>query len=160
MSTPPGDPEPKPVTKADLLGCWKLVEAVETRDGVYGINKNLGPDPLGYLHYLPEGRVAVTVAVGGRKPMSGSRRHSPIEEMAASAQTFDAYAGTFSLLGPNRIAHHIEISTYQNDVGTDLIRDVTIEDDVIKLSIPLMFEDGQWVKKWLAWRRVAALPAG
>ena len=144
----------RPLEVADLLGCWKLVDAFEERDGVVLPNPYLGRNATGYLHYLAGGRVAVTVALAGRQPMSGSdRRKAPAAELAQSALTFDAYAGTFSLLGADRIAHHIEISTYQNQVGTDLVRRVVLEDGLLSLFPELPPDEHP---RWLVWRRIAA----
>ena len=52
-----------PLAMSDLIGCWKLVAALWERDGEVQTNPNLGEAPTGYLHYLAEGRVAVTGAM-------------------------------------------------------------------------------------------------
>lgn len=157
MSPQAGAPQlqPAPLEMADLLGCWSLVEALEDRGGVIRNNPNYGAKPTGFLHYLAEGRVSVAVANGGREPMSGTnRRMAPVEQLAESARTFDAYAGRFSLIAPDHVAHHIEISTYQNDVGKDLVRRVLLEGDRLALHIPVFEESGQTVRRWLAWQRL------
>lgn len=143
----------KPVTKADILGCWKLIAAHDEFEGKPRINPVVGENATAFLHYLPENRMAMVLAKSGRKPMSGGRRDSRPEEFLESARSFDAYAGTYSFLGPNQIAHHIEVSSYQNDVGTDLVRYVLLEGDVIHLLF--LLEHGRPVKKWMSWRRVS-----
>jgi len=141
----------KPIAVADIIGCWKLIHAVELLDGIERPNPNLGTNPTGYLHYLAEGRVAVVVSLDGRKLLSGDhRRTAPREELADAALTFDAYAGTFSLIAPDRIAHHIEISTYQNDVGQDLVRRIVIEGDRLTLY-PVEYAQ---MNRWLIWQRI------
>jgi len=143
----------KPISIADIVGCWRLVHAVELLDGVERPNPNLGTNPTGFLHYLAEGRVAVTVSLDGRKLLSGNhRRTAPREELADAALTFDAYAGTFSLIAPDRIAHHIEISTYQNDVGTYLVRRIVLEGDRLTLY-PVEYAQ---MNRWLVWERIRA----
>ena len=140
------------VTTGDILGCWELVGAFEDRDGVIGLNPFLGENPKGFLHYLADNRVAVTVGLAGRKPYStANRRLAPIEELAESARTFDAYAGTFRFLGPDTIAHNIEVSTDHGDVGTDLVRRIAVEDDILSLQ-PILPEDIP--PRWLEWRRL------
>ena len=140
-----------PLAMSDLIGCWKLVAALWERNGEIVANPNLA-DPTGYLHYLAEGRVAVTIALAGRKPMSGThRRTAPRDELAESALTFDAYAGTFSLPGADTVIHHIEISSYQNDVGKDLVRHAVLEGDRLSLY-PVEFQDDG--RRWLVWERV------
>lgn len=138
---------------ADILGCWELVGAYEDRDGAIGVNPFLGTNPKGFLHYLAGGRVAVTVGLAGRVPYSvANRRLAPVEELAESARTFDAYAGTFRFLEPDIIAHHIEVSTDQGDVGTDLVRRIVIEGDLLSLH-PILPKGMH--PRWLEWRRLA-----
>ena len=146
----------KPVELADIIGCWRLLHALEQRDGVVQPNLNMGTHPTGYLHYLAEGRVSVAISLEGRKLMSGDhRRTAPRNELADAALTFDAYAGTFALTGPDRIVHHIEISTYQNEVGQDLVRRIVVEGDRLTLY-PSEFS--QQITRWLVWERLRADP--
>lgn len=150
-----------PVQKADILGCWKLVEAMEDRGGLVRPNPNYGDNPTGFLHYLTEDRVAVVVSLAGREPLTGGdRRKAPDAELAEAARTFDAYAGSFALLGDGRVMHRIEISTFQNDVGTDLIRRVELMGDRLTLHIPMFEHDGQIVKRHLSWERMRSEAAG
>ena len=143
------------VRKADILGCWKLVEAMEERGGVVHTNPNYGKNPTGFLHYLAEDRVAVVVSLAGRKLLSGGdRRKAPDEELAEAARSFDAYAGTFALLGDGHVSHRIEISTFQNDVGKDLVRRMELTGDRLTLHIPLFSDKDQVVKRHLTWERV------
>lgn len=141
------------VTTGDILGCWELVAAFEEKDGEIGLNPFLGENPMGFLHYLAGGRVAVTVGLAGRKPYStANRRLAPVEELAESARTFDAYAGSFRFLEPDVIAHHIEVSTDQADVGTDLVRRIVVKGDILSLH-PILPPGVH--PRWLEWKRLA-----
>ena len=145
------------VRKADILGCWRLERALEERDGVVGPNRNYGDNPIGFLHYLAEDRVAVTVSLGGRPLESvtnADRRRAPDAELATEARTFDAYAGRFSITGPNLVVHHVEISLFQNDVGTDFVRGIAIEGDRLTLYPPDLALNTTTLKRWLEWRRI------
>jgi hypothetical protein len=75
-----------------------------------------------------------------------------MEELAESARTFDAYAGRFSFPEPGLVAHHIEISTFQNDVGTDLVREITLDGDMLTLC-PVL-RRGEPLRG-LIWQRVS-----
>lgn len=142
-----------PIEASDILGCWKLVRAYEDRDGDLRPNPYVGEGATGYLHYLAGGRVSLAVSLAGRKHLSASdRREAPMEELAESARTFDAYAGRFSFPEPGVIAHHIEISTFQNQVGTDLVREITLEGDTLTLC-PVL-QQGE-PRRGLIWRRVS-----
>ncbi len=144
------------VQKADILGCWKLVEAMEDRGGVVRPNPNYGEDPTGFLHYLVEDRVAVVVSLAGRKALTGGdRRKAPGEELAEAARSFDAYAGTFVLLGDGHVSHRVEISTFQNDVGKDLVRRMELVGDLLTLHIPSFSDQDQLVRRHLTWERIA-----
>lgn len=145
------------VTADAIFGCWRLERAMEERGGVERPNPTYGASPTGYLHYLPGGRVAVTIPLGERKPMSGNdRRAAPVEELADAARSFDAYAGRFSLIRGDRIVHHVEVASYQNRVGTDLERGIELEGDLLRLRIPEFDDNGVTVRRWLEWRRMPA----
>ncbi len=149
--------QPTPIKLSDVVGCWRLERAVIKRGDVIHLNPVFGDHPIGFLHYLPEYRVAVTNQLGPRKLMSSDdRRGGTLEEMAESARTFDAYAGRFSIVEPDTIIHHIEVSTYQNYVGTDLVRRVDLNGDLLKLLMPVYEEGGVTVRRWLEWRRLRA----
>jgi hypothetical protein len=144
-----------PIKMSDVVGCWRLERAVIKRGDVIHLNPVFGPEPIGFLHYLPEYRVAVTNQLGPRRLLSSKdRRGGTPEEMADSARTFDAYAGRVSIVEPDTIIHHIEVSTYQNYVGTDLVRRVELEGDLLKLLMPVYEEGGVTVRRWLEWRRL------
>jgi hypothetical protein len=143
------------IRKTDLLGCWTLVEAMEDRGGTVRPNPNYGDSPTGFLHYLAEGRVAVVVSLAGRAPLSiYDRRKAPDKELAEAARTFDAYAGSFTLRDDGHVAHRIEISTFQNDVGKDLVRRIELAGNRLTLHIPVFEDRGQIVKRHLTWERV------
>ena len=138
---------------SDIIGCWKLVDAYEDRGGDIRPNPYVGENATGYLHYLAGNRVSLAVSLAGRKPMSVSdRRKAPAEELAESALTFDAYAGRFSFPEPGLIAHHIEISTFQNQVGTDLVREITLDGETLTLC-PVL-KQGE-PRRGLIWQRIS-----
>lgn len=149
----------KPITKADLIGCWKLERAAEERDGVVGDNPNYGEAPVGFLHYVPDDRVSVMIVLKERGLMSvphPQRRLAPIEELAEAARSFDGYAGRFELSGPQQVTHYIEASHFQNQVGEVLVRRVDLKDDLLILH-PVEYQaSGQGVRRWLEWRRLRA----
>lgn len=118
-------------------------------------NPLYGENPNGFLHYLAGGRMAVTIPLGERRLMSsGDRRTATLHELAESARTFDAYAGRFTLTGPDRIVHHVEVSTYQNHVGSDLVRNIECRGEMLRLRVPPVDEGGVAIARWLDWERV------
>jgi len=141
--------------KADLLGTWSLVRAFETRDGRVVDAAPLGPHPSGFIHYLEDGRMAVVIAHDGRAPLSGSsRRDAPDSELAQAARTFDAYAGPYTVRDEHTVVHHLEISSYQNDLGRDYVRTVDFIDGELHLGTP-MFQVADGLRgMYLVWRRL------
>jgi hypothetical protein len=144
------------LTKSDLIGSWKLEGSYEDLDGVIGVNPNFGENPVGFLHYTAEDRVAVIIASGGRKKMAGAhRRRASVEDLAEAARTFDAYAGRFTFRAPDQIIHHIEANSYENDVGRDFVRRIELDGDRLTLHVPPDEPDaGKTSKRWHEWRRI------
>ena len=107
-----------------VIGSWKMtswtydiLENGETRDA-------LGPNPKGYIHYLPDGRMMVLVLEADR-PMPASLVPTTEEKLALYDSMF-AYAGTYSVAG-DRVIHHIDMSWNRAWEGTDQIRLLKIE---------------------------------
>jgi hypothetical protein len=137
-----------------IEGTWRLL-AVETwRDGRLHNPYHNGRNPKGLIHYMPEQRMSVLIANDGRRKMSGDRYHSPLEELAESAATFTAYAGPYSRDGA-KLIHHLEVSSYENDAGTDYVRYIEVDGDHIWLVSPPVMRDGHEHVVRLKWERVA-----
>lgn len=146
----------KPLEQADLLGTWCFVEALEDREGAVRLNPNYGENSTGFLHYLPDGRVAVLISLPDRKPLStGNRRSAPEAELAEAARTFDAYAGTYEIVPPNVVVHRTDISQFQNDAGIELVRRAELTGDVLTLHMPEFEDQGVTVRRRLIWRRLS-----
>ncbi len=139
------------------MGSWKLEGTFEELDGVVGVNPNVGENALGFLHYTADDRVAVIIASAGRKKMAGThRRTASVEDLAEAARTFDAYAGRFSIRAPDQIIHHIEVNSYENDVGRDFVRRAELNGDRLTLHVPSdRLANGKISRRWHVWRRIA-----
>lgn len=136
----------------DLHGSWSLVRTYKLVDGAEVEPPSFNQDSYGYIHYLLDQRVAVVIA-HARANLSGDRRGSPESEMAAAARSFDAYGGTFSVSG-DVVTHHLDISSYENDRGTDYVRRAKLADDRLMLEIPEVVTTEGRVVLGLEWKRV------
>jgi hypothetical protein len=140
-------------TNDKLVGSWKLVSASSTtskgerNDTPYGLN------PAGVLTYSEDGRVTSLISYGERRLLSISSR---TEEQAEAFNTFLAYSGRYTL-GDDKVTHHIEISSIQNYVGKDLVRNIRLEGDQIVLITPPTMVNGKIQSVELTWQR---LPVG
>jgi hypothetical protein len=135
-----------------LLGTWKLVSASSTTSTGERDDTPYGPNPVGFLTYTEDGRVSAMISHGGRKPLTiggGS-----LEEQAEAFKTFLAYAGTYTLTG-DKVTHHVGVSSIQNYVDRDLVRNVKFQGDQIVLITPPMRMNGKLQTVELIWQRLA-----
>jgi hypothetical protein len=79
-----------------------------------------------------------------------------VEEKAEAFKTFLAYAGRYVVSG-DKVTHHVEISSIQNYVGKDLVRNVTFRGDQVILVTPPTRINGEIQTVELIWQR---LPVG
>ena len=105
-----------------LVGTWKLLSASLSTAGGERNDAPFGPNPTGFLTYTREGRMSAMISYGGRKPLSVSDWSlAAVDEKAEAFGTFAAYAGRYTLM-EDKVIHHVEISSLQNWVNTDLVR--------------------------------------
>lgn len=136
-----------------VVGTWKLMSAsASTADGRL-IDAPFGSSPTGLMTYTREGRMTAMISHGGRKPLSGDRISSPASERAEAFATFFAYAGRYSVNG-DKVVHHVEISSVQNWVNTDMVRLVKFDGDRITLRTPPLSVGGTTQTTDLVWERL------
>lgn len=141
---------------AAILGTWKLVSASTSTAGGERNATPFGQSPTGLLTYTQDGRMTAMISYGGRARLSSKDSHSaPIEEQAEAFRTFIAYAGRYTL-NSDHVIHHVEISSLQEWVGTDLIRSIKFKGERIVLAAPPMPVDGIMQTFELIWRRLSA----
>ena len=141
-------------TNAKLVGTWKLVSASSTSSKGDRNEAPYGVGPACFLTYTEEGRVTSLISYGGRKLLSaGGGTGAPLEEQAEAFKTFLAYAGRYTLSG-DKVTHHIEISSIQNYVDKDLVRNVKFQGDQIALVTPPTRLNGKMQIIELIWQRL------
>ncbi|HEY6248494.1 MAG TPA: lipocalin-like domain-containing protein [Candidatus Angelobacter sp.] len=139
-----------------LVGTWKLVSASLSTAGGERNDAPFGQNPTGFLTYTGEGRMAGMISYSGRKPLSVSDWSlAEVEEKAEAFSTFGAYAGRYTLR-EDRVIHHVEISSLQNWVNTDLVRLIKFQGDRLILVTPPTSVKEE-IQTWeLVWERVPA----
>jgi hypothetical protein len=142
-----------PVPGDELVGTWKLVSVKDTTESGE-MKDGYGRNPSGFLTYTADGRMMAILAHGDRKPLSVEDAvGAPAEERAKAFATFAAYAGTYTHEG-NMVVHHVEISSVQNRVHTDLTRTiVALQGDRLILRTPPFLRGGAKVTSELVWER-------
>jgi hypothetical protein len=104
------------LTRQRLLGTWKLVAAVR-EDLPSGTKTDfLGPSPIGYLNYAPDGRMLVLNGGRGRRKPAGAS--ATPNEAEALFRSMTSYGGTYTIDG-NEITHHVDISWNESWTGTE-----------------------------------------
>jgi hypothetical protein len=139
-----------------LIGTWKLVSVSSSTASGERNDTPFGPSPAGFLTYTHDGRMTAIISYGGRKRLSSSdSRSAPAEEQAEAFRTFVAYAGRYTLIDA-KVIHHVEISSIQNWVDTDLIRSIKFGGDRIVLIAPPTPAGGKIQTFELIWQRLPA----
>lgn len=107
------------IDAATVVGTWRMLswkrEFVETGDQI----DSLGPEPIGFVTYTPDGRVHAMVVQNDREKPAAT----PPSD-ADKIRLFDsmlAYSGTYELFD-DRVVHRPDASWNQIWTGTDQIR--------------------------------------
>ena len=114
-----------------------------------------GADPLGAIHYAPEGRMFASLMRCGRPKFAAEDlAAASIEERAAAYDGYVGYCGRYTVNEPEgSVAHHIELSSYPNWTGTVQTRLVEIIGERMKLTTPPILRDGKAAAVILTWVR-------
>ncbi len=149
--------QPLIIEKQMLVGTWKLVSVSNVTDKGIVIAEAYGPNPIGFLTYIADGRMTAIITTGARKLLSKGYKVAPAEEKAEAFSTSIAYAGTFTVRG-DRVTHHVEAATDPNRVNKDLVRIVVrLEGDrlTLRTANSVVWDDGvRYAYQELVWDRV------
>ncbi len=95
------------------------------------VTNAMGPDPVGYLSYHPDGRVMAVVVSRERPALKGE-----VPTDAEKVALFDsmlAYAGTYTFEN-GRVVHHVDASWNPAWGVSDLIRPFSIDGNKLVIS--------------------------
>ena len=135
-----------------LVGTWRLKAASATADDGGMDDSPFGTGPVGLLVYSAEGTVTALISHGGRSRLSADRIASSAEERANAFATFFAYGGRYTTAG-DTVIHHVQVASFENWVGTDLVRAFVLKGNRLKLLTPPMMVGGRsWITE-LVWER-------
>jgi Lipocalin-like domain len=115
-----------------VVGAWSLV-SFNIDEGKGSSKPRFGPDPIGYLLYSADERMAAVLAGAHRPELKSPSGSSPGEaQRKESLANFLAYAGRYDVRG-DRVFHHVEVSVFTNLMGTTLERQFKIERDTLTI---------------------------
>jgi hypothetical protein len=112
-----------------LLGTWRLTSFEGEIQGASDKVYPMGRTPVGYLSFLPDGRMAVVITAEGRKAGTSD------QERAVLYSTLVAYAGRFQVEGDKWVTA-VDASANPSWVGTDQPRFFTIAGDTLHEVTP------------------------
>ncbi len=95
------------------------------------VSDAMGPDPVGFLSYQPDGRVMAVVVSRERPALKGD-----VPSDAEKVALFDsmlAYAGTYTFES-GRVVHHVDASWNPAWGVSDLIRPFSIDGNRLVIS--------------------------
>jgi hypothetical protein len=144
----------QPTISEQIVGAWSLV-SYEVRAADEIVQHPLGADAVGLLIYGPHRHMTVQIMASDRQRLraqsEGSQR---LSELAAAAEGYLAYAGTYEVDEAARtVTHHVELSLIPNWVGRPQRRAVDLRaDHLILTAEPSRFE-GEMATPRLTWRR-------
>lgn len=148
MSVQQGSSSPNP-----LIGTWKLVSA--TREAIPSGEKTdiLGPNPIGYISYAPDGRMMVLIVRSNRTAPRDSVATEP--EGAALFRSMIAYGGTYSLRG-DRVVHDVDISWNESWTKSQQTRVLKLEGKRLTLTTSASKDpvDGIYSTRTLLWEKI------
>ena len=133
------------ITKADVLGSWRIQTMIHIPADGGPEQLPFGPSPVGYFHFLDDGRCSSLVARGERKVLTDSASDA---ERLADVNHVAGYSGTYTVL-PDRVVVDVEICVNQALVGHRFNRMAKIIDGDLHLrTLP---EEGAEIR--LVWVR-------
>ncbi len=137
-------------TKGGIVGAWSLV-SFDVDEGKGTAKPRFGADPVGYLIYSADERMAAVLAGTHRPELKSPSGSAASEEQRTQAmQNFLAYAGRYEVRG-DRVFHHVEVSLFTNLMGTTLERQFKIAGDT--LTIRTLPPEIWGTSNVLVWRR-------
>lgn len=120
-----------------LVGTWRIADYIAVREDGDEI-RPMGQGLQGYIMYAADGHLSVNLMKPGRaKYASADIMQSTVEERAAAADSYFAYAGTFRVDEEKRmVLHHVLYSLMPNWVDTEQRRLIFLDGNKLELRSP------------------------
>ncbi|MCE5214218.1 MAG: lipocalin-like domain-containing protein [Methanobacterium sp.] len=136
----------------NIMGTWKLIKFEMKTDDK--ISQPFGENPLGYLFYHENGRMAVLISKENRKTVSTQDiTNIPETEKSQLADGFIGYTGKYEILD-DKIIHHVEISFIPNWMGRPLERFYQHHNGKLVLETPAEEIEGSKFISRLIWEKI------
>ena len=137
-----------------LTGTWTLLTYTIINQEGTKLAEPFGPHPQGLLIYTENGFMSGHIMSNNRPPSQSHLPHkaSP-EEKILAFDTYLGYCGTYELL-QDRVIHHVTTCHFPNWIGTDLIRIMQLDGNLLTLTAPPVITKGKTRTVRITWRRL------
>ena len=133
-----------------LIGVWRL-DSFRIKKADNSILKPFGENPDGLLIYDASGYMSVNLMSKKVPPFAGQSPFSATNaEKLKAFEGFLGYSGRYRISG-HQIIHLPQVGSFPNWIGKELIRDVEITDNQLKLTTTRSGPNGQIAE--LIWKR-------
>jgi hypothetical protein len=142
--------------KEQFSGTWKLVSwKIERANGEL-VDSPLGPTPLGWIMYHPDGCMCVAFMRPDRpKFASNNLMEAASEEIKAGFEGYISYCGYYKINEQEHfVTHHLQLSWFPNLVGSDQTRYFEFTGDRLTLRTPPLTLFGLAEVHSLTWQRL------
>ena len=137
-----------------LVGTWTLHSYTVINAEGTKIAEPFGSNPQGLLIYTPNGFMSGHIMSANRPPWKSDLPHkASSEEKVLAFDTYLGYCGTYELQ-EDRVIHHVTTSFFPNWVGTDLVRLMQLDGNLLTLTAPLVTSKGRTRTVQITWRRL------
>ena len=142
--------------KEQFFGTWKLVSWKMQKPSGELIDSPLGPDPLGWIMYQPEGHMSVVLTRPDRpKFASNNLMEATTEEVETAFEGYISYCGSYEVNEKERsVTHHLQLSWFPNLIGTEQKRFFEFAGDRLTLKTPPLSVLGEAQVHRLTWQRL------
>lgn len=149
-----------PSAREQFVGTWGLVSwQVKQFEGEI-IDSPLGPRPVGWIMYRPEGYMSVAIMRPDRtKFTSNNLVEATPEEIKTGFEGYIGYCGTYEVDDrENFVIHRLQLSWFPNLVGTSQKRYFEFSEHRLTLKTPPLSLLGESQVHCLEWERLHGLP--
>lgn len=137
-----------------LVGTWRLVSYTIINEEGIKIAEPLGPTPQGLLIYTENGFMSGHLMSANRSLSRSDLPHkASSEEKVLAFDTYIGYCGTYELQ-ENNVIHHVTTSFFPNWVGTDLLRAMQLDRNLLTLTAPPVTSKGRTRTVQIIWHRL------
>lgn len=113
-----------------MLGTWRMLSWRRTVVATGEVSDAMGPDPIGYIAYHPDGRMTAMVFTRDRiRPLTTA---PSTEEKIKLFDSMLAYTGTYTLEA-DRVVHHVD-AAWNPAWQMDQVRPLTCDGETLVIS--------------------------